>query len=117
VIRTYRHHQPKGEIEMGYAHYTVIRNGQEIEAGYTVPQVCDEPGCTEQIDRGLSGLCGETPGDPEHGCGRYFCDSHLYIDFEDESPQQCALCAGIENGDKPSETTDQTGAGDTAPAP
>jgi hypothetical protein len=64
---------------MGYAHYTVTRNGEEIEAGYAVDTVCEQDGCEEQIDRGLAYLCGETPGGDEDGCGGYFCGQHLYM--------------------------------------
>lgn len=63
---------------MGNAHYTINRNGEEIEAGYTVEAVCEEEGCTEQIDRGLGFLCGATPGGDEYGCGGYYCGQHLY---------------------------------------
>ncbi|MFE2174401.1 hypothetical protein [Kitasatospora sp. NPDC059462] len=66
---------------MGYAYYTVTRaDGTEIEAGYDVAAVCEEDGCTEEIDRGLAYLCGSTPGTPEDGCGGYFCSRHLYTD-------------------------------------
>jgi len=64
---------------MGYAHYTVTRDGEEIEAGYAVDTVCEQTGCKEKIDRGLAYLCGETPGGDEHGCGGYFCGQHLYM--------------------------------------
>ncbi|MFF2080613.1 hypothetical protein ACFVXG_38345 [Kitasatospora sp. NPDC058162] len=57
---------------MGNAFYTVRRaDGTEIEAGYGVDAVCEQDGCTEQIDRGLDHLCGSTPGAPEDGCGKY----------------------------------------------
>jgi len=32
---------------MGYARYEIYRNGQKIEAGYSVPTTCEQPGCTE----------------------------------------------------------------------
>lgn len=64
---------------MGYAHYTVTRDGEEIEAGYAVETACEKDGCTKQIDRGLAHLCGATPGGDEHGCGSYFCGQHLYM--------------------------------------
>jgi hypothetical protein len=86
------------ENTMGYACYTITRNGQQIEAGYAVDQLCDETGCTEEIDRGLDHLCGETPGDPEQGCGGYFCSKHTYYSITDKSaPQQCARCAGLQD--------------------
>ena len=40
--------------------------------GYGVPCICEYPDCTKEIDRGVSYACaGE--------CGRYFCDSHLWL--------------------------------------
>jgi len=78
---------------MGYAHYTVVRSdGKTIEAGYGVDAVCEEPGCTEEIDRGLGCLCGTTPGDPEDGCGKYFCGKHLY------GANQCGPCSDAADG-------------------
>jgi hypothetical protein len=64
---------------MGYAQYTISRNGEEIEAGYAVQTVCEQPDCNEEIDRGLAHLCGATPGGDEYGCGGYFCGQHLYM--------------------------------------
>ncbi|WP_335982448.1 hypothetical protein [Streptomyces sp. CA2R106] len=78
---------------MGYAYYTVMRNGEEIEAGYGVEAVCEEPGCTEQIDRGLACLCGETPGGDEYCCGGYYCGEHLYIGPDDVIGDLCARCS------------------------
>jgi hypothetical protein len=77
---------------MGYASYTVHRNGQEIEAGYAVEDVCNKEGCTAKIDRGLGYLCGETPGGDEHGCGGYFCGEHLLMSSVDDEPQRCERC-------------------------
>ncbi|MEY9995872.1 hypothetical protein ABIE67_007904 [Streptomyces sp. V4I8] len=64
---------------MGYAYYEITRNGETIQAGYSVPTDCEEDGCEENIDRGLAHLCGETPGGDEHGCGGYYCGNHLYM--------------------------------------
>ncbi|WP_372344713.1 hypothetical protein [Streptomyces sp. KL116D] len=64
---------------MGYASYTITRNGEEIAAGYAVEATCEQDGCEEQIDRGLAYLCGAEPGGDEYGCGGYFCGGHLYI--------------------------------------
>lgn len=72
---------------MGYAFYEIYRNGEKIEAGYGVPTVCEQDGCTERIDRGLAHLCGKTPGGDEHGCGGYFCEDDLNCD------NQCKPCA------------------------
>ena len=63
---------------MGYARYTVQRQGREIEAGYAVPDRCNRRWCWAGIDRGLDHLCGRTPGGDEHGCGGYFCGKHLH---------------------------------------
>ncbi|MFJ3289972.1 hypothetical protein ACIPMW_32390 [Streptomyces sp. NPDC086669] len=63
---------------MGYAYYEITRNGETIEAGYSVETVCEETDCTEQIDRGLAHLCGAQPGGDEYGCGGYYCGQHLY---------------------------------------
>ncbi|MEU1088935.1 hypothetical protein ABZ401_19230 [Streptomyces sp. NPDC005892] len=71
---------------MGYASYSVTRNGQTIQAGYDVEAVCETTGCTEQIDRGLAYLCGNTPGGDEHGCGGYYCGQHLSF------ANQCQPC-------------------------
>lgn len=62
---------------MGYALYEIIRNGETIEAGYSVETVCEEDGCIEQIDRGLAHLCGAHPGGDEYGCGGYYCGQHM----------------------------------------
>ncbi|MEV7417497.1 hypothetical protein [Streptomyces sp. NPDC089919] len=77
---------------MGYAHYAVHRNGEQIEAGYAVQAVCEEPACDEQIDRGLAHLCGETPGGDEYGCGGYFCGRHLFISPGPHPGDLCARC-------------------------
>lgn len=47
------------------------------DIGYGVPACCDHPGCTAEIDRGLSYVCGGEPYGGDHGCGLYFCQSHL----------------------------------------
>jgi hypothetical protein len=77
---------------MGYANYTVYRNGQKIEAGYGVPDNCNDATCGADIDRGLDFLCGATPGGDEYGCGRYFCSAHLYTSLKDGEPQRCPDC-------------------------
>lgn len=40
------------------------------DIGYGVPAYCDHPGCTVEIDRGVSYVCAE-------GCGLHFCGEHL----------------------------------------
>ena len=86
---------------MGYQVYediTARDHGVERWAGYGVPAICDLPGCTVEIDRGMGYRCeewtdyeyrleGETvSGDDDwdeeleverEGCGLHFCDEHL----------------------------------------
>jgi hypothetical protein len=49
------------------------------DIGYGVPAICDHPDCNSEIDRGLAHVCGGEPYGGEHGCGLFFCDSHLYL--------------------------------------
>lgn len=60
---------------MGWSHCGNL-DGREI--GYGVPAMCDEPGCSEIINRGLAYLCGDMHGDGE-SCNGYFCYEHLGI--------------------------------------
>lgn len=56
------------------------------DIGYGVPAYCDEPGCMEEIDRGLGYVCcGQRPYGGEQGCGRYFCWKHQDADWDDEA--------------------------------
>lgn len=84
---------------MGYAHYEIYRNGQKIEAGYAVEAECEQPDCTEQIDRGLDYLCGQMPGGHEFGCGGYFCGQHLYMAPDGERGYLCGSCMPEMNED------------------
>lgn len=77
---------------MGYAYYEITRNGEMIQAGYSVKAVCEEDGCTAQIDRGLAHLCGLTPGGDEYGCGGYYCAEHLYMTVDDDTGELCERC-------------------------
>lgn len=53
----------------------------ERDIGYGVPAFCDEPGCDEVIDRGLSYVCCESePYGGEDGCGLFFCGKHQEIE-------------------------------------
>lgn len=61
------------------------------DIGYGVPAYCDHPGCTEQIDRGLSYVCGGEPHGGDRGCGLYFCSKHLSLFAR--LPQLCERCA------------------------
>lgn len=89
---------------MGYGYY-VLQDGRE--AGYTVDAVCDEPGCTEVINRGLGCICGQNPighkGTDEPGCGNYYCEPHKYSHecsnpecdtWSDDEMQHCSLATG-----------------------
>lgn len=58
------------------------------DIGYGVPAVCDHPECNEEIDRGLSYVCGGEPYGGEKGCGLYFCLTHQTGAF-----QRCERCA------------------------
>jgi len=65
--------------------------GRDI--GYGVPAVCDHPGCNNEIDRGLSYVCGSHPYGGDHGCGLFFCGEHLHFEERgDEFPQLCERC-------------------------
>lgn len=66
------------------------RDGRDI--GYGVPALCDHPDCNEEIDRGLSYVCGmiNTPGE-DRGCGLHFCEKHLLHDSE-KYGQLCQRC-------------------------
>ena len=52
-------------------------NTWQRDIGYGVPATCDHPSCGEEIDRGLSCVCGGHPYGGEHGCGLFFCGRHL----------------------------------------
>lgn len=63
------------------------------DIGYGVPSVCDHPDCDEEIDRGLSYVCGSEPYGGEFGCGLYFCETHRCMFDEPEAPGGCvSLC-------------------------
>ena len=50
------------------------------DVGYGVPAICDAPNCEEEIDRGLSYVCGaEQPYGGNNGCGLYFCGKHKFF--------------------------------------
>lgn len=59
---------------MGWAHCGQDSQGRDI--GYGVEAVCDHPGCTTKIDRGLSYVCGDMHGEDEWSCEKYFCTEH-----------------------------------------
>jgi hypothetical protein len=64
------------------------------DIGYGVPAYCDHPGCGEEINRGLSYVCGGEPYGGEHGCGLYFCSKHRqFREFNDGCcPHVCSRC-------------------------
>ncbi|WP_420994081.1 hypothetical protein ACKI2N_001805 [Cupriavidus sp. 30B13] len=66
-------------------------NNWNRDIGYSVPAVCDHPGCSAEIHRGLSYVCGGEPYGGEHGCGLYFCAAHLWITAR--RPQRCERCS------------------------
>lgn len=61
------------------------------DIGYGVPAVCDHPDCSEEIDRGLSYVCGGEPYGGDRGCGLYFCSAHLHY-AERLEGQFCHRC-------------------------
>ena len=64
------------------------------DIGYGVPSFCDHTDCSVEIDRGLSHVCGSRPYGGDHGCGLYFCDSHLtFHEVDNELVQLCERCA------------------------
>jgi hypothetical protein len=70
------------------------------DVGYSVPAICDHPGCGAAIDRGIAHVCGGQPYGGEKGCGLYFCGKHLWF-----APQQCDRCT---EGKEPFEPTPDT---------
>lgn len=73
---------------MGYGQYE-LPDGRD--AGYNVEALCDKTGCDTKIHRGLGHLCGTEPDGyrslNEYGCGKYFCDTHLYDDHNCPNPR------------------------------
>jgi hypothetical protein len=63
-----------------------------------VPAVCDHPDCNNEIDRGLSYVCGGEPFGGDKGCGLFFCDDHMYLSGNSNSddPQMCERCCDEE---------------------
>lgn len=71
-------------------------NAQGRMVGYAVEAVCDDPACEEEIDRGLAFVCGSMHDGGEHGCGGYFCFSHLYyVKVNGEMVQLCKRCRDL----------------------
>lgn len=60
--------------------------------GYAHSGVCAQEGCDEKIDHGLAYVCGDMHEGGEHGCGRYFCYSHLFFASRSPREQLCEAC-------------------------
>lgn len=75
------------------------------DIGYGVPCLCDHPDCPEEIDRGLSYVCGGEPYGGERGCGLYFCEEHLILHVR--LPQLCVRCSKRRNPFKPKPDIDR----------
>ena len=65
---------------------------QNRDVGYGVPAICDHPGCSNAINRGIGYLCCE---DISHvaSCQGYFCEDHrhnytLGDELEDMEPEE-----------------------------
>jgi hypothetical protein len=67
-------------------------NNWDRDIGYGVPAYCDHPKCNEEIDRGLSYVCGSEPYSGEYGCGLYFCQEHLHFRKPHGSDRDIQLC-------------------------
>lgn len=74
---------------MGYS--TGWDSNWKRDIGYGVPCLCDDPSCKEEIDRGLSYVCGGDAFGGERGCGLFFCSSHLFY-YGPRLPQLCRRC-------------------------
>ena len=59
---------------MSWAHCGTDSQGREI--GYAIRATCDHLNCSQEIDRGLSYVCGGMHGEDEVSCERYFCERH-----------------------------------------
>jgi hypothetical protein len=63
------------EDVMGWGDCGTDSKGRGI--GYYHDAECDQEGCKNPIDRGLSHACGGMHGDFS-GCEKYFCEEHLF---------------------------------------
>lgn len=66
-------------------------NKWKRDIGYGVPAYCDHPECNEEIDRGLSYVCGGEPYGGDRGCGLYFCPEHTLLHAR--LPHLCERCS------------------------
>ncbi len=68
------------------------------DIGYGVPAICDHPYCNNEIDRGISFVCGGEVYGGDVGCGLFFCDEHL--GYNEDGKPLCGRCNNPdENGD------------------
>ena len=72
---------------MGWADCGTDDLGRPI--GYAFEAVCDHEGCDKEIHRGLAYVCGGMHSGGEHGCGMYFCYSHLDISGPEQLCPEC----------------------------
>lgn len=87
---------------------------QNRDVGYAVPAICDHPGCTAEIDRGIAYMCCEISPDHHATCGGFYCayhrESYIYgdeLDDMDESELEAhnidkdsdAVAEAIDDGD------------------
>lgn len=77
---------------MGWADCGTDSDGRPI--GYAFPAVCDYPGCSTTIDRGLSYACGPMHGAGSYYCEQYFCEEHL-ISVEVLEGDAVPLCVSL----------------------
>ena len=78
---------------MGWANCGTDELGRPI--GYAHSATCDESGCSAEIHRGLSYVCGNMHGGDGIGCGKYFCTSHLtFVEMKSDGSgnQLCKEC-------------------------
>lgn len=75
------------------------------DIGYGVPSWCDHPGCYEEIDRGLSYICGGLDY-AENGCGLAFCPKHHFL-ADNGDGFVCERCLAGKPSFQPSLDTDE----------
>ncbi len=82
---------------MGWGDCGLDSNGRNI--GYLFTAVCDHPGCSAIIDRGLSYVCGTMHGEDTYSCEKYFCEDHrVFVDIPNGGTEYlCLECAKLLN--------------------
>lgn len=73
-------------------------NAEGRSVGYAVDATCDLQGCERKIDRGLAYVCGGMHDGGDHGCGRYFCEYHLFFGHPVQLCGGCLDSQGAEGG-------------------